>query len=285
MGFSKNIRASGGFLNNVDGTFVSYEFTRVPPKQRKESEWVYLVPSIRVDGSEEEVTQHLFMGGAERYEISKDGLSLTMVDETPVTIGAKTPAGRFLGSLIEKGFPESSLPDLEAGEALNLEAVNGTRLRFVQEKDPEGTEKAGKRKDKKTGKEYDRTNTLVAAVLALPGEEKRGKGSTRPTLTARRAAGATATTSRSSKAAGKPNGKMQEADLTEEADTVLLEILGDKDGEIKRKSLSIEITKRRMKDPNRDAIRELVYSEAYLTDAVERGVIEFDQKTQTVTAA
>ena len=293
MGFSANIRAGGGFLNNVDGVIVGYLFTACPPQSRQAGEWVYLVPSIRVDGSEEDVTQHLFLGAIERYEISDNGQSLTMVDGASVTIGAKTPAGRFLASLIAQGFPESRLPDLEQGEALNLEAMVGTRLRFVQEVDEASTLKIGKRKDKRTGKEYDRTNTLVAAVLALPGEDggkaKGTKGARplgTPTPASKRAPKTTHSSARlvtsvlmntAHDGTNSPDG------LQDAADTVLLEIVAAATNNIvARRSLSLEVTKRRLKDPQRDALRELIYGEAYLTGAAERGLITFNPQTQTI---
>ena len=291
MGFSTNIRAGGGFLNNVDGVVTGYAFTACPPRSRQAGEWVYLVPSIRVDGSEEDITQHLFLGAVERYEISEDGQSLTMVDGAPVTIGAKTPAGRFLASLITQGFPEARLPDLEQGEALSLEAMIGTRLRFVQEVDEASTLKVGKRKDKRTGKEYDRTNTLVAAVLALPGEGRKAKvakgashAGTRPTP---HPSAPSKMTTRSSKTSGKPtNGEVGvngPDDLLDAADTVLLEIVAAAtNNTVARRSLGLEVTKRRLKDPQRDALRELIYGEAYLTGAAERGLITFNPQTQTI---
>lgn len=272
MGFLKGFSKGGGFLNNVDGVIESYEFTDKGPKEKRSGEWVYFVPSILVDGSEEAVTQHMFAGAAENFEIRDDGLTLTPNEGTRFSLN--TPMGLFLGSLVEKGFPESDLPDLEAGEPLNLEAINGTRVRFVQQVNEKSTAKAGKRKDKKTGKEYDRTDTVVAAVyLDAPKEVKKGTK-------------ATTTAAKGTKAASKPNGRIkeEEPDLTETADELILEILGDKE-KIARKALSIETTKRRMKHPYRDPLRELISSDDYLEGAVERGVIEFNQKTQVITAA
>lgn len=282
-------RTGGGFLNDVDGRITDYEFTTEFPgsgKTRRKSKSafnsLYCVLSVRVDGAEEDVQTTFFAGSADDWEISDDGHTLTdSTDDNGANLSSKVGWGLFLSTMVDKGFPEESLPENE----VNFEAIIGWRVRFVQQVNEASTAKVGKRKDRKTGKEYDRTDIVVAKVYEKE-ETRKGTGKTaaRPTSAAQSKGGSSKmmTTSRSS---GKPNGKAQEEDLTEDADTVLLEILADKDGEIKRKSLSIEVTKRRMKDPNRDAIRELVYGEGYLTGAEERGLIAFDQKTQTITAA
>ena len=277
-------RKGGGFLNDVDGVITGYQFTtefngKAGKRNKNGFLSLYAALSVRVDGSDEDVTTHLFVGSADDWEISDDGLTLTPAegkDGEPlnVNLNGKAGFGLFIASLVDKGFPETNLSETET----NFEPIIGWRVRFAQQVNEASNKKSGKRKDKKTGKEYDRTDVVVSQVYGpAQGNKGAGKSTARPT-------GKT-TTSRSSKPAGKSNGKIQESDLTEDADTVLLEILGDKDGEVARRSLSIEVTKRRMKDPNRDAIRELIYSEGYLTSAEERGLIGFDQKTQTISAA
>lgn len=158
MGFSEALR-TGGFWNEVDVTYKGTTFTTVPPGGKTPSEWIYAVPSVRVDGAEKDTTQHLFMGGADRYVIAKDGKSVT-AKEGNVRINVKTPFGVFITSLLKAEFPESRLSDLGAGEALTLEALNGERFRFAQIIDEAGTKKAGKRTGAE-GREYNRTNTVI----------------------------------------------------------------------------------------------------------------------------
>lgn len=262
MGFRDSIRGGGGFLNNVDGEITGYEFTTVPPQGKDESDWVYLVPSIKLDGADDEITQHLFFGGADRYEISDDGQTLSSTDG--IVIGAKTPAGRLLLSMLDNGLDESELPDLSEGEDLELSALVGKRYRFAQEIDEEANKKLGKRKvkDKKTGKmvEYNRTNTVVAKVYGTAESKPNGKGKPAAAV----------------KANGK--GKAVEVDLTDEADDVVRDLLSTNDGEIDRGTLSLKVTKALMKNSNREVLKKLILSEDYITDDAREGVFTLEGK-------
>lgn len=270
MGFRGAIKSGGGFLNNVDGEITGYEFTTVPPNSKEESEWVYYVPSIKQDGADDEVTQHFFLGGADRYEISKDGQTITDADGGEVTVGAKTPFGRLLASMLDNGLDEAELPDLEGGDDLEMSGLNTRRFRFIQEIDEEATKKLGKRKDKKTKKEYPRTNTVVSKVYDV--EAKSGKGKS-----AGKANG---------KAAGKSKKKDDDGDeLQEEAVSVLTDLLADtKDGEIPRAKLSMALTKKLMKNENREPLRKLITSDDFL--ALEEGwTFDADSKAETIASA
>lgn len=277
MGFRGGLKQGGGFWNNVDGTITGYEFTTTPPgagKGKKATdEWIYFVPSVRVDGAEEDTNQHLFLGASERYEISDDGQTLTSIEGSVTSIGARTPAGKFLDSLIEHGFPESNLPDLEGGEPLNLEAIIGTRVRLQQIKDVEGTAKRGKRKDAKTGKEYDRTDSVVSQVYDLP---KAGKQAS---------AGKPAVATKGVKN-GKPNGLDRE--LLAKADKVVLDLIEaavdkkNKTGEIPISKLSVGTLRLLSGDSDKEAVRKLVNSEEYRVAASARGAFQYDSEAETV---
>lgn len=224
-------------MNGVDGEIVDYEFTDKFKGEKKGGEWVYFVPQIKVDGADDAIDQHLFVGGVENYEISDDGKSLTMVDGSPVTFGSKVPFGRLMDSLFDSAEKadvdlESELPNLEDGEPLNVEPLIGRRFRFGQEVDEKANEKFGKRKGtgKNAKKEYDRTNTVITAIL---GEKGKG-GSAKP-------------------AAGK---KGKGKDATDEAADVLKDILAK--GEVNRKNLSLPVTKALMKNPNKDELKKTI---------------------------
>jgi len=249
LGFRDGIKKGGGFLNNVDGVVQSYEFTPRFKGEKKDSEWIYFVPTIQVDGADEPVDQHLFLGAAERYEISKDGQELTMADESPVTFGFSTPFGRLMDSLVEKGFDESLLPDLSGGDALELSAIVGERFRFVQEVDEAANEKIGKRKVKKNGKtvEYNRTNTVISAVL---GAKSNGKSSGK----------ANKAEATGSAKGGKKSKGPSEDDLKSEAADVLKDVLA-KNGDTKRKDLSLPVSKALIKNDNKDALKAIILDE------------------------
>ncbi len=279
MGFMGGLKkGGGGFLNNVDGRIPDYEFTTVPPNGKDESEWVYLVPTIRTDGADKDVTQHLFLGSADEYEISDDGKTLTSTKGDVTAFGASTPAGRFLGTLAEKGGDElqALLPDLEGGDPLNLEAVfnkNGVRVRFVQEKDEKGTEKRGKRevKNKQTGKVmlYDRTNTVISAVYELPGAPAAKGAKGKP-------------------AAGKGKAKANDDEVKDLATSTLNDILGATDeGSIAKPKIRVKLMQALGKNPLKDAVIAWLFDDNNLATLVEEGVIEYDpsDKKQIISLA
>jgi hypothetical protein len=166
-------KTGGGFLNGVDGVITGYKFTdefngrEFDPKSGAFHS-LYCAVSVRVDGAEEDVTQHLFAGGADDYEISDDGLTLTDPAGGSCRIGGKTGAALFFGSFMEVGKCEDSFSDDEA--IVNFEPAIGARVRFVQRKNAEATAKKGQRVDKKTGKKYDRTDLVIDTVYELATE-------------------------------------------------------------------------------------------------------------------
>ena len=275
MSFLNAMKSGGGFLNNVDGRLLGFEWTAVPPNGQAEGEWVYLVPSIRVDGSDKDVTQHLFFGGADKYAISADGRSITMRDGSPVTFGAKTPVGRFLTTLVQKGGDaiEAVLPNLEEGAALNLDGVAGSRVRFVQEKDEAGTAKRGQRevKDPKTGKvaKYDRTNTVISAVYEV-------------------GSGAGAAKQAAPKTNGSGKAKAAAADASAVADLaleILLTVLGDtENGSISKAKLRVPVMQALGKNPLRAEVIAYLFDDNNLS-ALKGVAYNPADKAQTISLA
>lgn len=242
-GFRSAIKKGGGFLNNVDGVLKSYTFEDRFKGEKKAGKWIYFVPVIHTDGADEPVDQHLFVGGADRYTISEDGQELTHVDESPVTFGFSTPFGRFMDSLCEAGFPEDELPNLADGDALNLSAIVDRRFRFKQEVDVEATKKLGKRKvgTGKNAKEYDRTNTVIEAVLAASAG---GKKAAKPAASK-----------------GKAKDEDDEDSLKEEAADVLKDVLEKATTPVTRKNMSLPVSKALMKNANKDALKAIILDE------------------------
>ncbi len=280
MGFKG--KAGGGFWNNVTGKLTGFEFTNVGPGDgASATDWVYLVPTFQADGASDDAatTQHLFLGGQDRYSISKDGQTIQSVNEDgsdaeTTTYGAKTPAGRFLDTLVENGTElgiEALLPDLDAGEPINLGPLEGIRVRLTQEKDEAGTKKRGQRVDAKTGQKYDRTNSIVDAVYELPGAKKSAKP-----------------------AAGRPVTKGAKADTNEtrdKADAVVVQLIADaikadkKTGETPVSKFKMAALRTLAKDGDKDAVIKLLGDEAYRVDAAERGVFVYDADGETVATA
>lgn len=274
-GFKK----AGGFLNNVDGTWTDYVFTSEAPgggKRKKGNDFTPLFAriTIQVDGADDPVSTSLFAGSADDFEISEDGKSVTPVTEG-MGLRGETALAIFIESLIDAGFPENLTEEFYTDSpefAANYEAALGTRVRLVQVTNEEVTKKLGKKKDPKTGREYERKDLKVQTVLALPGTAAKTTSKV--------------TAAKSGKTSGKVNGK-QEVDVTALSDETLLSILHDSDGSVRKGSLIPLIAKKLgVKHPYREEVRRMIYSDDYLNDATERGIIAYDQtdKSQMITA-
>jgi hypothetical protein len=235
LGFRSAIKTGGGFLRKVDGTLKDYEFTARFKGEKKDGEWLYFVPQIQMDGAAEPIDHHMFLGAAEQYEVEDDGKTLKMAGGGPVTFGGDVPFGILMTSLLDAGFPEDELPDPNDG-AINLEVLVDRRFRFDQKVDEKGNAKFGKRKGtgKNKGKEFDRTNTIITAVL--------GGGS--------------------NGAAKSSNGKKGKAtDLSSEAADVLRDVIAKEDGSVSRKNLSLPVTKALLKNANKDDLKKMILDE------------------------
>ncbi len=270
-------KKGGGFLNNVDGVISDYQFTDefngkpfVPgrdPKTKKERfHSLYCVLSVRVDGADEDVTTTLFVGGADDFQVEDDGHTLVPAEEGR-ELGASTSFAKLITSLVEAGFPETLLPE----DAINYEPIIGTRARFVQRKNEEDTKKLGKRKDPKTGKEYDRNDLVIDQVYDLPGTKpaapSKGGKANPPSKTAKGKAAPAAAA---------------EVDVEQLAKDTLVSILADAGGSLAKSKISMKVLTKLMSDPNRENVRNLVFTDEFL--ALEDGW-SYNKAKATVTIA
>lgn len=271
-------KKGGGFLNGVDGVISNYEFTdffngkpfvagRNPTTKKEKFHTLYVRLSVRVDGADEDTTTTLFAGGYDDFEISEDGHTLTPVEDGR-ELGANTSWAKFITSLVEAGFPEANLPE----DAIDFSSIIGTRARFVQRVDADTTKKLGKRKDPKTGKEYDRQDLIIDQVYDLPGK------------------GAAAKSAKTAPAKGKATkpAVVEEAgeDIQELSSATLLAILEKNDGTMVKSKLSLPILKELgTKHPQREAVRTYLADDANLAELAEAGVITFNKKNGQIAVA
>jgi hypothetical protein len=273
-----SFKKGGGFLNNVDAVIVGYEFTdefngepfkpgKDPKTKKKRFHSLNVLLSVRVEGADEDETTTLFAGGFDDFTIDDDGHTI-VPNEDGHELGANTAFAKLITSLVEAGFPETNLPE----DRINYESIIGTRVRFVQRKNEEETKRLGKRKDKKTGKEYDRNDLVVDQVYELPGTAPaKGKGgkANPPAKTGK----------------GKTNGSVKlaaapEVDLEQLAKDTLATIVVDAGGSIAKSKLSMKVLTKLMKDPNREDVRKLIFTDEFL--AQEDGW-SYDKAKQLVT--
>ena len=284
-----SFKKGGGFLNNVDAVIAGYHFTDEFPGQDGKSQKsgnsdfnpLFSTVSFDVDGDDEQKSQSLMAGSADDFEISDDGLTLTLVEEKN-GLRENTPWATFVGSLVDAGFPETNLPDDD--EPINYEAIIGTRVRLVQIKDEQGMARAAKKwktskgkfneqgqKKGKDGKYYNLTLLTVAEVYEIPSDDEKPapKGA------------------KGAKTSGKPApaGRSKKADpLEEEAVETLLAILSDADGSIAKSKLPNKLaTKLGAKHPKREELRRLIYSDEFLSQEGKGWSYDPSSKQQTIT--
>lgn len=275
MGFSGGLKGGGGLFNG-DGTLRPFTFSAIAPGDKKAGKWAYIVLAFQADGKEKVDTQHLFLGGVDQYEFEEGGdTAVSVKDGKPAaisTIGKKTPSGRFFATLVAAAQhsdidPDSFLPDLEGGEPLNFDGINGLRVTLAQEVDVKGTASKGQREGS-DGNKYDRTNTVVEAVLGEPSA-KAGKPATK---------------------GGKPavNNAARDA-----ADALVASLIADALKANKKGGGEVPVSKFKMAvlrsttiaKGEKDAVSKLLADEAYRNDAAERGVFTYDAEGETVAAA
>lgn len=180
MSFAQNLTAGGrgGYLNGVDVLWRRAEFTTCPPRSTVPSKLVYLVPTLYEEAKSQDTTTHILLGDIERYRISEDKQSVTGVNGEPVTVSQGSAVGVFVASLLKAGFSDDKLPRIVEGDPLEFSCLVGQRFHVIQTKNL--TAKT-QRIDKNTGVAYDRTHTVVSAILE-PAEGaasvSRGNGST-----------------------------------------------------------------------------------------------------------
>ena len=140
-------KSGGGFLNGVNAALAGYKWDETKWNEGTKDEYKTLSLELQIqqDGAAEPVSQFLQAGFLyDEHSISDDGLMVEGGDRE--VIGEDSEAGRFLQTVIERGFPEG---DFNADESLgirNLEALVGRRFTFGKELNKERQLAAGKKK-------------------------------------------------------------------------------------------------------------------------------------------
>lgn len=259
-------RGGGGYLAQGEVTLVGYQFilgdeVTIGKGDRKGETMQFLNLNLdfKEDGSSEIKSRKLTIGGSAPYgEISEDGLTL----EDPAGRGlGNDEAGKFISSLCDSpNFPEDRFD--EDPTSINLEPMIGARLKLHWVDNPEKTAKQGPQIDAK-GNKWPRRDLMVLEVLGVAAAGKAGKSA-------------------------KP-GKAAVVDVQAGADEVVAALVEKAGGTLKRAALSAKLQVSKSKYPQFNGewanVVKLVMDGEYLVDADERGVIGYNAKTQTITAA
>jgi len=278
----KNKSGGGGFLNNVDAKIIGYKFTNDFPgenaKQDEETK-LYMILTVREDGADEDSETTLNGGGGEFFEISEDGQTLTSVDaDRAPKLWSEGGIYKFIDSLVDaEPLIGERLGDVEETKAQNFAAIIGTRVRLKQV----AVIKDGKplmrkvKKGKFAGKEFPVTNLAVEKVLELPA-------------VAGAKAAAPKTGKKNTNGSGKPAAAAAAAAVdTSAADNFVTSLLAAAKGNtVKLADINLPITRLAVKlqttDEDREAIRALLTDAAYISDAVVREIVTYNEKTGVI---
>lgn len=292
------LRKRGGFLNGVDGRIVDYRWTDESPskdgpvpfkpgkvkgqdgKPKEKFHSLYLELHVRADGAKEDVTQSLFAGGWDDYEVTEDGKVLSTPDGKPVTIGESTAAGMLLASLFEAGLTLDDIGYEEDAPSIDLRGILNRRVRFVQRRNEEATKRLGKRVDPKNkNRSFDRTDLVVEQVYAADEN---------PTPAVRTAATSTTRETKATASPSKANGKIVNkanakaatpaVDIEELTESTLTEIIAEAGGSISKTKAGTKILQRLMKQTDvRDDVRKQAFNDAWLSEH-----FNYDQASGTI---
>lgn len=275
-------RGGGGFLDGVDSVITDYnisdsfngedykpgKITFVNSGGKTETmdkpHSLNVLLSVRVDGADEDTTTTLKVAGEyDAWEVSDDGYVITPVDEK-TGLSANAAFSKFIESLVKAGFPADNFPE----DAYDWRAMIGTRIRMVQRKDVERTEKFGQKKSKDGKKAYDRKDLVVDQVYEVPSKSKAGKTSK----------------------AGKAAPAEVEFDLRSIAGQALVEMLTKAGGTIEKKQtavkcLTVAVLKKAPNTAHMQEVREYLLTDAGLAELVEDGLIAYSKKTGTISLA
>ena len=287
----------GGFLNGTTFEINSITFETNEFEGGKDGTYEKLTAVINLtpDGGEP-VDQYLDAGFLpDGATISKDKKTIETDADAPLR--DNTEFIRFVSSAVENGYPESELED---GAGKNFECMEGYRYVGSREKDREQQIRVGKSRLKKGvdafGKKGPKNasptddEAFAAGKRGVKKGEHKGKLFDLDVLLVSKTIGkADEAPSKPSKSSTKPSSKpakQEEADDnsdgpdTDRKDEVLRELLGENNGSLSRGRLQGAITQwaaeNSVTKTERDALREAIYDEDYLTDAEERGIITFD---------
>jgi hypothetical protein len=205
------------------------------------------------DGFDGEAAQYYSMGNANDWIPSEDGGSLVAVGKA-TAIRLSTNGGLFLKALVDAGFPADQLGS-------DISVLDGLQAHVMQV--PAPVRKGLVQKKREDGKDFGPPTILVVSeIIALPGEKKKpagapkGKTAAAPKKAAPKKAPGKATPGQ--KAAAEDGG-----DVESKATAVILEVLGEL-GTITKKELPGKIFQMRKDDPDRNALVQKVFDDAFL---------------------
>jgi hypothetical protein len=253
---------AGGFLDDADVRlqelrFVMWDYGGKAPMS-------VALKVVMIDQSDDRAHEQYYSAGdPTKFAPSPDGKALTSLTGSATGLNASTNALAFLTSLVNAGFPEDRISN-------DVSVFDGTVAHVNQVAQPKRTGL----KDQKEGKTY----LLATYIARLPWEEgaaptKPAKGA--PTATAKQTAAAPRPVAVPA-ATPTPATPAAPMDLTAKAREAVTKILIEKGGVLEKGKLPTFCFQSFNGDPDRNAIVQLVHSEAFLAAGKADGAFAYD---------
>jgi hypothetical protein len=297
-------KAGGGFLNGESANLVGLKFEEKSWDDDRRSASVELL--IQRDGVDEPVQQFAEAGTLWNAEhvVSDDGTTIDGADGEPL-VDPRSQFGRLVTSAVEAGFPENELDEEDPN---NFQALVGYRYTFGKEIDTDRQMAAGRKKlgikaksfVGKGGKTYTEEEIMTAGRRQDKNDKSKFYNHDRLIITAvvgkvdeapakGKKAAPKAAAAKAAPAAKAGKAKKDADENFDDADTLLMELLGAAKGKtIEKGKLSSLIVRKALADDMeneaRDAFRKLLGSDEFL--ARENGwSYDADAKGQPITLA
>lgn len=272
-------RKTGGTITGVV-TGLGWDVKEWPAKKAGGDPYSTLtaVLAIQPDGANESIDRYINAGFFYSDTMAIED-NVIKCDEDAAPIRETTDFARLIGTLVEKGFPESRLT------AKDFSGIVGTRLTLTNKIDEAATKQFGKRKGK-DGKPYNRDYPVIEAVLALPDEQR-----------AAAAPKKNGVAGKATPVAAKSKGKatlVPSADLDpNRGDEIMVQLLdATKDNTLAKGRVSGAMVKFQLDEvasglsrEERDAWRAYLITKEYTDGVKARGVIVYDDDTETFSLA
>lgn len=251
VSFRPSDASAGGYFDDVDARILSmrvesFDFngTANPPK-------CCIALTLQDVNNEEHTTkQYYSIGPIEKFTPSADGTKAIPVNES-AKLSANSNGMLLMGAFLNTGVPEDKIGD-------DLSLFDGGVFHFNQTAAPKRDFKDGQKRQKENA-----TILLPTKMVTAPWDV-----SAKDKKAAQKAAGAVQQTQQASQPSGAPASTPAAASndaVVEEAVGFIIGQLANGNGTVKKNDLPLAAFK--LQSPNRNAITQLVASEAFLGDA------------------
>lgn len=293
MGRQAAFKTGGGFLNGVDGVIVNYEFTdefngkayeaaKDAKTGKDKFHSLFAALSVRVDGATDDTVTTLFVGDADKFEISDDGHTITPVEDG-YRMGGSTSFSKLITSW-EKAAEQGAENESYDEGVYNYEGIIGSRCRFEQQNYSAAelarlkaagkpTERVGKPGTPSAGKKFPLQDLVVSQVYDLAQAAKAAPKAAKATKAGKKETAAAPV----------------EVDIIGLSGIALVEIVKKAGGKIDLGKIGVQVllAPSLKGNPAKGAVREFLSDGDNIHAITEDGVLglEFNSKSGVVAAA